>query len=108
MVRRVAALALFCCSLSFAQPARAQGLWFGGMGFGGPGFYGAGYSPFGFGNAAYFGGYGPVSLGYPVAVSPVMVARPVVSGGVGRAYVPRPVVRAPLNRVNRRVWRRGW
>ena len=61
MVRWILALGLVCGSLVCAQSANAQGLWFGGIGFGGPGFYGtgfgSGFSPYGFGNAAYFGGY---------------------------------------------------
>jgi hypothetical protein len=132
MVRRILALGLLCGSLAFAQSASAQGLWlggpgFGGIGFGSPGFsglgfspygfgnfglygggYGSGFSPYGFGNAAYFGGYAPARFAYPVAVRPVYVARPVVYGGISRAYPPRPAVRVPLNRANRRAWRRGW
>ena len=58
--------------------------------------------------AAHFGGYAPARFGYPVVVRPVYVARPIVYGSVAPAYVPRPAVRVPLNRVYRRVWRRGW
>jgi hypothetical protein len=117
MVRRIVALGLLCGSLACAQPASAQGLWFGGFGMGGPGFYGpglygpgfgSGFSPYGFGNAAFFGAYPPARFGYPVVARPVYVARPVIYGGIAPAYVPRPVVRAPLNRAYRRVWRRGW
>ena len=132
MVRRILALGLLCGSLTFAQPTNAQGLWlggpgFGGIGFGSPGFsglgyspygfgnfglygggFGSGFSPYGFGNSAYFGGYAPARVAYPVAVRPVYVARPVVYGGISRAYPPRPAVRVPLNRANRRAWRRGW
>jgi hypothetical protein len=117
MVRRILALGFLCGSLVCAQSASAQGLWFGGMGFGGPGLYGpgfygpgfgTGFSPYGFGNAAYFGAYPPARYGYPVVARPVYVARPVVYGGVAPAYAPRPAVRAPLNRAYRRVWRRGW
>jgi hypothetical protein len=118
MVRRILALGVLCGSLACAQPASAQGLWFGGMGFGGPGFYGpaflgtgfgTGFSPYGFGNAAYFGAYPPARYNYyPVAARPVYVARPVVYGGFTPAYAPRPAVRAPLNRAYRRAWRRGW
>lgn len=124
MTRRILALGLLslCGSLAVAQPADAQGMWLGGPGFGGfgfsplgfgnPGFYGvgvgSGFSPYGFGNAAYFGGYAPATFGYPVAVRPVTVARPVVYGSVVAARAPRPAVRAPLNRAYRRVWRRGW
>ena len=122
MVRQFLALGLLSGSLAFAQSANAQGLWLGGPGFGGLGFspyglgnfglygggFGSGFSPYGFGNAAYFGGYVPARVAYPVAVRPVSVARPVVYGGISRAYPPRPAVRAPLNRANRRVWRRGW
>ena len=132
MKRRILALALLLGCVMVAQPAKAQGLWlggpgFGGIGFGSPGFsglgfspygfgnfglygggYGSGFSPYGFGNAAYFGGYAPARFAYPVAVRPVYVARPVVYGGISRAYPPRPVVRVPLNRANRRAWRRGW
>lgn len=113
MMRRILALGLLGCSLMCAQPASAQGLWiggpsFGGIGFGSPGFGGFGYSPYGFGNAAFFGGYAPAAFAYPVAVRPVYVARPVIYREVAPAYVPRPAVRAPLNRAYRRVWRRGW
>jgi hypothetical protein len=117
MVRRILALGLLCGSLVCAQSASAQGLWFGGMGFGGPGLYGpgfygpgfgTGFSPYGFGNAAYFGAYPPARYGYPAVARPVYVARPVVYGGIAPAYAPRPAVRAPLNRAYRRVWRRGW
>lgn len=112
MVRRILALGLLCGSLMCAQSASAQGLWFGGMGFGGPGFYGpgfgTGFSPYGFGNAAYFGAYPPARYGYPVVARPVYVARPVAYGGIAPAYAPRPAVRAPLNLAYRRVWRRGW
>ena len=132
MKRRILALALLLGCVVVAQPAKAQGLWlggpgFGGIGFGSPGFnglgfspygfgnfglygggFGSGFSPYGFGNAAYFGGYAPTRVAYPVAVRPVYVARPVVYGGISRAYPPRPAVRVPLNRANRRAWRRGW
>ena len=122
MVRRIVALGLLCGCLGFALPAKAQGLWIGGIGFGGPGLYGAGISPFGFGPAGFygsgfapygvgsavsFGGYAPATFAYPVAAAPVYVARP-VSYGVAPAYVPRPAVRAPLNRAYRRAWRNGW
>lgn len=132
MMRRLLALGLLGGSLMIAQPAHAQGLWiggpgFGGIGYGGPGFsgvgffpygfgnvglyggaVGSGYSPYGFGNAAFFGGYAPATFAYPMAARPVYVSRPVIYGGVAPAYVPRPAVRAPLNRAYRRVWRRGW
>jgi hypothetical protein len=108
IMRQFLALGLLCVSLAFTQPAHAQGLWLGGPGFGGFGFGGLGFSPYGFGNAAFFGGYPPASFAYPVAVRPVYVARPIVYGSVAPGYVPRPAVRAPLNRAYRRVWRRGW
>jgi hypothetical protein len=119
MVRRILALGVLCGSLACATSANAQGLWVGGMGFGGPGFYGfgpgfygtsfgTGYSPYGFGNAAYFGAVPPARFSYPVVARPVYVARPVVYGGIAPAYAPRPAVRAPLNRAYRRAWRRGW
>ena len=127
MIRRILALGLLGGAIMFAQPANAQGLWIGGPGFGGIGFggfgfppyafgnvglygrgIGSGYSPYGFANAAPFGGYAPATFAYPVAVRPVYVARPVIYGAVAPAYVPRPAVRVPLNRAYRRVWRRGW
>ena len=103
MVRRILALGLLCGSLAFAQSANAQGLWMSGIGFGSPGFYGSG-----FGNPGFYGGYAPARYGYPVAVRPVYVARPVVYSGLTPVYRARPAVQAPLNRANRRVWRRGW
>lgn len=117
MARWILAFGVFCGSLACAGPASAQGLWFGGMGFGGPGLYGpgfygtgfgTGYSPYGFGNAAFFGAIPPARWNYPVVARPVYVARPVVYGGVTPAFVPRPAVRVPLNRAYRRAWRRGW
>ena len=117
MARRILALGLLFGSLVCAQSASAHGLWFSGMGFGGPGLYGPafygpglgmGFSPYGFGNAAYFGAYPPARYGYPVVSRPVYVARPIVYSGITPAYAPRPAVRAPLNRAYRRVWRRGW
>lgn len=133
MTRQIVALGLLCGSLVFAQPVNAQGFAYGGPGFVGfgfgspmlaypgfgaiglapPGFgtvglYGAGVSPYGFGNAAFFGGYAPATFAYPVAAGPVYVARPVVAGGAVPVYAPRPAVRVPLNRAYRRVWRRGW
>lgn len=117
MMRRIFAVGVLCGAFACVPTASAQGLWFGGMGFGGPGFYGpglygtsfgTGYSPYGFGNAASFGAIPPARFGYPVAVRPVYVARPVVYAGVVPAYGARPAVRAPLNRAYRRVWRRGW
>ena len=116
MVRRIVVLGVLCGALGCAQPASAQGLWFGGMGFGpgfyGPGFlgagFGSGFSPYGFGNAAYFGAYPPARYTYPVVARPIYAARPVVYGGFAPAYVPRPAVRVPLNRAYRRAWRRGW
>jgi hypothetical protein len=112
MVRRILALGVLCGSLACANSASAQGLWFGGPGFYGPGFYGTGFgtgfSPYGFGNAAYFGAIPPNRFGYPVVARPVYVARPVGYGGIAPAYAPRPAVRAPLNRAYRRAWRRGW
>jgi hypothetical protein len=76
MVRRILALGLLCGSLAFAQSANAQGLWMSGIGFGSPGFY---------------GDYAPARFGYPVAVRPVYVARPVVSSGLTPVYRARPV-----------------
>lgn len=112
MVRWILALGLLCGSLAFAQSANAQGLWMSGIGFGSPGFYGSGFgpgmSPYGFGNAGFYGDYAPARYGYPVAVRPVYVARPVVSTGFKPVYRARPPVQAPLNRAYRRVWRRGW
>jgi hypothetical protein len=107
MKRRILALALLLGCAVVAQPAQAQGLWLGGPSFSGIGF-GSGFSPYGFGNAAYFGGYAPARVAYPAAVRPVYVARPVVYGGISRADPPRPAVRVPLNRATRRAWRRGW
>ena len=107
-MRKLLALGLICGSLAFAQPTNAQGLWLGGPGFAGFGFGGPGFSPYGFGNAAYFGGYPTATFAYPAVVRPVYVAGPVVYSSIAPAYVPRPAVRAPLNRAYRRVWRRGW
>jgi len=107
MKRRILALTLLLGCVVVAQPAQAQGLWLGGPSFGGIGF-GSGFSPYGFGNAAFFGGYAPARAAYPVAVRPVSVARPVVYGGISRVDPPRPAVRVPLNRATRRAWRRGW
>lgn len=108
MMRRILALGLLCGSLAFTETAHAQGLWLGGIGFGSPGFYGSGFSPYGFGNAGFYGGFAPARFGYPVAVRPVYVARPVISTGFAPVYRARPAVQAPLNRAYRRVWRRGW
>ena len=105
MARRILALGLLCGSLAFAQSANAQGLWMSGIGFGSPGFS---PSPYDFGNPGFYGGYAPARFGYPVAVRPVYVARPVVSSGITPVYRARPAVQAPLNRAYRRVWRRGW
>ena len=105
MARRILALGLLCGSLAFAQSANAQGLWMSGIGFGSPGFS---PSPYDFGNPGFYGGYAPARFGYPVAVRPVYVARPVVSSGLTPVYRARPAVQAPLNRAYRRVWRRGW
>lgn len=93
MVRGILVLGVLCGSLACAQSAHAQGVWLGGVGWGSPGIY---------------GGLVPVGFGYPVAVRPVYVARPVVYGSVAPVYVSRPAVQAPLNRASRRVWRRGW
>jgi hypothetical protein len=85
------------------REANAQGLWLGGFGLGGPGFYGSGFGPYGVGGWGGVGGVVPARVAYPVVVS-----RPVV-------VAPRPVVVAPtphayrhVNRVVRRLWRRGW
>jgi hypothetical protein len=118
MIRRILVLGVLGCSLAVVQPARAQGVWFGGIGV--PGFYASGFA-----SAGFSGGLIPTRLGFPVvaAVVPppvviappvvvvppvVSVARPIVYGGIGPVYVPRPAVRLPLDRAYRRAWRRGW
>ena len=114
-VRRLVALGLLGGALACAQPAHAQGMWFGGIGFGspgmygpgffGPGMYGPGFASYGFGYPGVSGGFAPYRYGYPAAVRPVYAARPVVYGGAP-VYVSRPVVRAPTYRAYRRSWRR--
>ena len=111
------AIGLMVGSLACAQPASAQGLWFGGIGFGGPGyfgpgFYGSGFSPYGFGNAGFYSAgryYAPARYGYGYGY-PMTVRRPVVAVPVAPRYAAysRPAVRHPLNKAYRRTFRRGW
>lgn len=84
-----------------SREANAQGLWLGGVGFGGPGLYGGTFGPYGGWGGA--GGLVPARVAYPVVVNrPVVVAsRPVVVAPTPHAY-------RHVNRVVRRVWRRGW
>lgn len=110
MVRRLVALGLLGGLLACAQPATAQGIWFGGIGFGSPGFYGPGFAPYGygFGNPGFSGGFAPYRAyryGYPVAARPVYAGRPVVYGG-SPSYVSRPVTGVPVHRAYRRAYRR--